>query len=65
MTNTPMKVFGFTYQHLGKEFAFDVTAESESDAVKMVESMKSATLFGELKMSACVDAPNVQGKARE
>ena len=52
MTNSPLKNYGFTYKYNGKDFAFDVCAESEQEALARAAAMGSAKPFGELKSDA-------------
>lgn len=49
MMNTPLKNYGFNYEFEGKQFAFDIVAETMEQAKNKVLAMTSATLFGEMK----------------
>lgn len=49
MKNSPLKNYGFTYKHDGKDFVFHICAGSEQEAISRAAAMGSAELFGELK----------------
>lgn len=44
-----MNVYGFRYQHDGRNYALDVLAASEADAKAKVASMAAAEFLSELR----------------
>jgi hypothetical protein len=49
MIESPLKSYGFEYKYNDHSFAFDVMAQSETEAKQRVAHINSSVFIGELK----------------
>ena len=57
---TILSNFGFRFSFNGKEYGFQLSAESKEDALRKFDALKDAEFLGEVYVEE-MSLPNVQG----
>lgn len=51
MNDSPLRTFGFAYEHDGKRYMIDLEATSADEAMRKLSSLAAATCVGEIAAS--------------